>query len=377
MMTRLWCHLCLGLLLVMGVPFLKAEEPDGETASVRQTYDRHPFTYRMKPASQRPGYKIYQIEYPSPVTTSVEQNNTIPAEYFLPDTAAEGTGSKRPAVICLHILDGNEVLTDLVCSTLARRGIPAIMFKLPYYGKRALPQGPMAMAKDPRLFASAIAQAEQDVRRTVDLLASRPEVDPQKIGITGISLGGLVSATAAGTEPRLARVGLILAGGDLRKIIGYSRETRPLRRMIDALPPQERRFLEEKIAAVDPLRNAPALRQRAAEGRVLMINAAEDEVIPRACTEKLAAALGLEKKVVWLEGLGHYTALAELPRVLNMTADFFAQDLPPGDAPPPVYPPEKTSAVRVADVLQQLDTLLTGKPERDRCHRVELEFQVI
>ena len=40
-------------------------------------------------------------------------------------------------------------------------------------------------------------QAEQDIRRTVDLLASRPEIDPQRIGITGISLGGIVAATVA------------------------------------------------------------------------------------------------------------------------------------------------------------------------------------
>ena len=51
-------------------------------------------------------------------------------------------------------------------------------------------------------------------------------------------------------------------------------------------------------------------------------------MIPRACTEKLANALGIGDRVVWLEGLGHYTAIAELPRALRMTADFFAQDLP-------------------------------------------------
>ena len=61
-----------------------------------------------------------------------------------------------------------------------------------------------------------------------------------------------------------------------------------------------------------------------------MINAAEDEVIPRACTEKLAAAMEMGDRVVWIQGLGHYTSMAELPRVLKATAEFFAQDLPPG-----------------------------------------------
>ncbi len=45
-----------------------------------------------------------------------------------------------------------------------------------------------------------------------------------------------------------------------------------------------------------------------------MLNAAEDEVIPRQCTVKLAEALGIADRVVWFDGLGHYTAMAELPR---------------------------------------------------------------
>ncbi len=58
--------------------------------------------------------------------------------------------------------------------------------------------------------------------------------------------------------------------------------------MLQKLPEAERADVEAKIAARDPLRFAAGLREQAREGRVLMINAAEDEVIPRACTEKLA-----------------------------------------------------------------------------------------
>ena len=112
------------------------------------------------------------------------------------------------------------------------------------------------MADDPKLFVGAIAQAGEDIRRTIDLLASRPEIDPERIGITGISLGGIIAATAAGAEPRLHRAGLILAGGDLLTIIYHARETRPLAAMLQKLPPQERADVEAKIAARDPLRFA-------------------------------------------------------------------------------------------------------------------------
>ena len=159
----------------------------------------------------------------------------MPADYYVPHGIKPGD-AQRPAVICLHILDGNEPLTDLMCSVLAGRGIPAISFKLPYYGARGLPKGPEALADNPQLFIGAIAQAGEDIRRTIDLLASRPEINPERIGITGISLGGIIAATAAGAEPRLYRAGLILSGGDLRQIIYHARETRPLAEMLQKLP---------------------------------------------------------------------------------------------------------------------------------------------
>ncbi len=318
----------IGLLVVLSVACqVHAEQPPAEAVTVSKTYDGNPFVYRSQLLAERAQFRVYRLTYPSPMVTPVMQNNTVPADFYLPKHIP-ADGRQYPAVICLHILDGNEPLTELVCSVLANRGVPALSFKLPYYGSRGGPQGPRALADDPKMFVGAIVQAGEDIRRTIDLLASRPEIDPERIGIAGISLGGIIAATAAGAEPRLHRAGLILAGGDILQIIHHAQETRPLSQMIGRLPPTERADLEAKLEAVDPLRFAPGLGDRARSGKVLMINAAEDEVIPRRCTEKLARALGIADRVVWLEGLGHYTVLAELPRALRMTADFFAQDLP-------------------------------------------------
>ena len=258
----------------------QASKPVTVSNTVSQTYNDAPFDYRIRLLIERPQFRVYHLTYPSPVVTPLTQNNTVPADYYLPNGIKPGD-AKRPAVICLHILDGNEPLTDLMCSVLAGRGIPAISFKLPYYGPRGLAKGPEALADDPHLFVGAIFQAGEDIRRTIDLLASRPEIDPGRIGITGISLGAIMAATAAGAEPRLHRAGLILSGGDLLTIIYHARETRPLAAMLQKLPEAERADVEAKIAARDPLRFAAGLREQAREGRVLMINAAQDEVIPR------------------------------------------------------------------------------------------------
>jgi dienelactone hydrolase len=343
-----------------------------ESHNVAKTYNNAPFTYQSRLLSDRSQFRVYRLTYPSPVVTAVPQNNTVPADYYVPKNLQ--AGAKYPAVICLHILNGDEQLTDLVCSVLAGRGVPAISFKMPYYGERALPKGPDAMADDPKMFVGAIAQVGEDIRRTIDLLASRDEINPERIGITGISLGGITGATAAGAEPRIYRAALMLAGGDLLPIIRHAGETRKLTEMIDSLSPQDKTAVETKIGEVDPLRFAPALRDRAQAGRVMMINAGDDEVIPRQYTEKLAKAIGIEDKVVWFDGLGHYTAMAELPRAMKLMADFFAQDLPAGAKPAETPAVTSTAMQRLVSLVNQIVTMLSVEPGADRCHLVDLDF---
>lgn len=363
-------------LLILAIPaFARAEQID-----VSSTYNDEPFSYRMelqsrKLGSRKPGYRIYRLTYPSPVVSPVEQNNTVPADYYLPEGIAP-EDAKRPAVICMHILEGNFELVHITCSVLASRGIPAVMFKLPYYGERSMPGGRRALASNPTLFVESLTQAQADVRRTIDVLASRPEVDPRRIGITGISLGGIVAATAAGAEPRLNKAALILAGGHLRHIIDHARETRAVRQTIEKLPPSQRAELEKALQEVDPLQHAAGLRDRARAGKVLMINAAEDEVIPRVCTEKLAAALGISDRVIWLPGLGHYTSLASLPETLRRTADFFGEDLPPEVRNRPPVVPESGPLLTVVTLMRQVGALAVAEPLPGRCHVVDLQIAV-
>lgn len=364
--------ICLAALLVPTLSVALFADDEWKSISVQQSFDGRQFKYLEKPLATRPGYRILRLKYPSPTVTALEQNNTIPADFYLPDGTGAGA-PRRPAVICLHILDGNDPLTEILCASLAARGIPALAFKLPYYGERGLPEGPMAIAKDPKLLVSALEQIGGDVRRTVDLLASRPEIDPEKIDIAGISLGGVVAASAAGAEPRIHRAALLLAGGDLLTILHFAEETKPLSKTIKALPDEERTALEEKIKAVDPLRFAAGLRDRAQNGQVLMINAMEDEVIPKRCTEKLADALAIPDKIIWLDGVGHYTSMAELPASLRMVGDFLARDLPRGTAPPSTD--SRTAEMKtLAELLRCAAAMLAHTPAADKCMSIALKY---
>ena len=356
------------------------ERPSGKVAFAEgsiaipasSSFDGKAFTYRLTPLRTAPRYRVYSLSYPSPVHTDVEANNTIPAEYYVPGNVSAGD-PPRPAVICLHILNGDFELVRLLCTVLAERGVPAIFFKLPYYGERSPPEGRALLLRDVRLFSACLEQSLQDVRRTVDILASRPEVDGDHIGISGISLGAILAASACGVEKRLTRAELILGGGDLLGILMHSRETRSMRRVLESLSPEQRDMVQQAIRRVDPLTHAAALRSLARRGHLAMINAREDEVVPPECTLRLARAIGMEGKVTWLEGMGHYTAMAALPDIVRDTAEFFARDLPAGVAPPPAPNLDTLSPVEVfTRVLGQGVSMLTQAPAAGTCNYLDL-----
>ena len=79
--------------------------PAGRNARVADTYNKAPFSYREELDREFDSFRIYRLTYPSPVSTSLKQNNTITAEFYLP-RGMNKESKPRPAVICLHILGG-------------------------------------------------------------------------------------------------------------------------------------------------------------------------------------------------------------------------------------------------------------------------------
>ena len=47
-------------------------------------------------ATEKNDFTVYRLAYPSPLVTLFPQNNTVPAEYYLPHSIAPD-GPKRPA----------------------------------------------------------------------------------------------------------------------------------------------------------------------------------------------------------------------------------------------------------------------------------------
>jgi dienelactone hydrolase len=131
-------------------------------------------------------------------------------------------------------------------------------------------------------------QGVLDIHRAKDWLRSRPEVDPKRVSVVGISLGALAAATAAGVDPDYHRIALVLGGGDIAGILTSGLPG--LKRTRDACLKKAANAdeLRERIRVIEPLTFA----YRIPRDAVLMVNARQDDHIPVACTEKLWRALG-------------------------------------------------------------------------------------
>lgn len=118
------------------------------------------------------------------------EKGTMPALF----TRAPGEGRKPVVVYCNGLDSCKELLYwSRLPEALARRGISTLCVDQPGSGEALRLQG---LPIDPH--------SESWASKAVDWLETRPEVDPARIGMTGISLGGHFAPRAVAYEPRFA-----------------------------------------------------------------------------------------------------------------------------------------------------------------------------
>jgi dienelactone hydrolase len=309
-----------------------AFRPGPEESSVPERFrlESADFTFELEPVFSTPNYTVSRLRFPSPITTPDPENNVVHAEYFAP----LGGGPKRPAVIVLHILGADFPLSRYMAARLADRGVAALFLKLPYYGERR----PAAAGQNAKRFLSsdiertiqAMRQGICDVRRATCWLNSRPDVDGKRLGVSGISLGGIVSSVAAAVDPSIREGAFLLAGGDLSRILWEMPESAAYR----ALWIRSGRTLEDLKELTDPF-DPLTYARRLAGKRVFMMAGKVDEVIPPSSARALWEAAG-RPPIRWYD-CGHYSAVGFLLPGIRETVEFFAA--PPGPNSPVVPHP--------------------------------------
>jgi dienelactone hydrolase len=226
---------------------------------------------------------------------------------------AKSSGSV-PAVILLAGSGGHKD-TDYIrfaADMLATLGIASLAVDAQYHGDRAR----KGRSGDIHLIHSctnrdAWIQTVVDLRRAVDYLQTRKEIDSKRIGYLGVSQGAILGGTFLGVEPRLAAACLALPAGGT---VAYAKAQ-------GLYKPENAARIERNAALTDPVHFVGAFAPRP----LLVLAASRDELIPRSATEALYAAAGEPKQIRWYNS-GHVLP----PNALLVDAKrFFSERLGP------------------------------------------------
>lgn len=136
------------------------------------------------------------------LTFAAEKGDRVPAYLFVP----AGAKGKLPAVLCLHQTNGKLGKAEPAglggnpnlhyARHLAERGYVTLVPDYPSFGEY-----PFDFARSPH--PSGSIKAVWNNVRAIDLLQSLPEVDGERIGCIGHSLGGHNTMFTAAFDPRI------------------------------------------------------------------------------------------------------------------------------------------------------------------------------
>ena len=125
----------------------------------------------------------------------------------------EKVTAKLPAVIVLHGTGGNKESQRGFLVDLARRGIIGVAVDARYHGERSPAAGSAAyVAAITRAWKSPAGQPQEhpfyydtcwDLWRTIDYLQTRQDIDGERLGMIGFSMGGIQTWLAASVDERI------------------------------------------------------------------------------------------------------------------------------------------------------------------------------
>jgi 2,6-dihydroxypseudooxynicotine hydrolase len=263
---------------------------------------------------------VVRLALASPVPDNPERQ--LELDVYLP----AGPGP-HPVILLLPAARSSYAVEASFARYFAERGHAGAILRR----ERTAGRGSVIEAIDGRVRRAVI-----DGRRALDRIATEPALDAGRVGLFGISLGGIEGALLAALEPRIGAAVVGLAGGDLASIL--MRTTDPsFARQREAwlaetgLDPAGGEDLLRRSLVHDPLAYAPY----ADPARLLMVIARFDRAVPAEAGWRLRAALGDPETL--LLPTGHYTAALTIPWLKPAVLEFIAARTggPPATAPPP------------------------------------------
>jgi dienelactone hydrolase len=264
---------------------------------VKQEYFENPDIFYFKP-NRMPGFStnkigkicnvdIFDMRFPSPVHTQYEENNTAYGYYF--------KASKRRDTISIILLHGwgrkSLRAEKKFALKLAREGIHCFMMKLPFHFERA----PGGMWSGKYILTGDVLRTVEVMRQhviEVRMVSSWLREQGGKVGIVGMSLGGMMAQLAMAVEAFDVGV-TILAGGNNAGIIWEGISTRAVKEGLVNIG-----IDREQTSKIFRIINPTIMAKHNKTKNLFMINGLYDKVIPVKYTIELWEALG-RPRIKW------------------------------------------------------------------------------
>lgn len=198
------------------------------------------------------------------------------------------SGEKVPCVIFLYGIGQNVRFFDRVAPIFAKAGFAMAMPEQFQCGERR--KRGIGLIREALALRERSSRLVPETRRLVDLLSETPGIDPRRIDLIGVSYGGIAGCAVVALEPRLRSAVLVMAGGDLPRLLdSLVRKRKPESRF---LAPAAASLVAWLLQPFEPLNYIGETSPRS----LLFLDVENDEMIDPACTAALYGAAGQPKE---------------------------------------------------------------------------------
>lgn len=246
-------------------------------------YDQEsPLAVEVLAAHQRDGVVVEDLTYASP------RGGKVPAYLIVPQRAGPCAG-----LIFVHWGEGDREEFVEEARAFARRGAVSLCLDAPHRRPEALRSAAYHPREAPQ---EAEIQLITDVRRAIDVLTTRPDVDPDRLGYVGHSYGATFGGVLAGVEKRIKA--FVLMAGYVSLTDSYRVSAHPAIAQARAATSPERwdRFLR----LMEPLDAVHCIGQ-AAPSAVFFQFALQDEFVTEEESRRYEQAASEPKLARWYD----------------------------------------------------------------------------
>lgn len=287
--------LCALLLFAWCVAAGEHVTPAQEASRLFDYNASEPLDIKEEGVEERQGARVHDINYASPKGGRVTAYLVVPSD-----------GGKFGGALFLHGAGASRTQFLNEAVLLAREGIVSLVMDAPASRPEPWRKSPYAYLEADR---DIRAQAVVDLRRGVDLLAARRDVDAKRLAFVGYSNGATIGGVLAGVEKRI-KAYVLMAGNASQVEFWRAPDNPDADELKKRLTPERFELYVKSLEAVEQTKYI----SHAAPAALLFQCGKDDQVVPAESAQKYYDAASKPKTIKWYKATHQLNAQASTDR---------------------------------------------------------------